>query len=159
MNIKLTKINWTLHLTWFTSNHVLKCKDGADHNTSLWWKPYIWNLTGSVIKTLISVIPSSSISSAHSFSCSSLIWRAKLLKTFSSSFVDTRPSPFLSKRLKVLCASAKQLLICHVLHVFYDNTQIKVGNFNDSFKYYFIIYPWKYQKHIKRNIKRNFFLN
>lgn len=99
----------------------------------------------SVIKTLISVIPSSSISSAHSFSCSSLIWRAKLLKTFSSSFVDTRPSPFLSKRLKVLCASAKQWLICHVQHVFYDNTQIKVGNFNDtcSFKYYLHYLPIK----------------
>lgn len=67
--------------------------------------------TGCVIKALISVVPSSSISSAHSFSCSSLIWRAKLLKTFSSSFVDTRPSPFLSKRLNVLCASAKHWLV------------------------------------------------
>lgn len=142
MNIKLTKINWTWRLTWFTSNHVLKCKDGADHNTNVWWKPYVWNLTRKRYK-VISVIPSSSISSAHSFSCSSLIWRAKLLKTFSSSFVDTRPSPFLSKRLKVLCASVKQLLICHVQHVFYDNTQIKVGNFNDSFKYYLHYLPIK----------------
>lgn len=114
--------------------------------------------TGCVIKALISVVPSSSISSAHSFSCSSLIWRAKLLKTFSSSFVDTRPSPFLSKRLNVLCASAKHWLVWyrtynndniyklrnHVLH------KIHIANINGIVSK--IILSKIPQKHIRRYI-------
>lgn len=121
--------------------------------------------TGCVIKALISVVPSSSISSAHSFSCSSLIWRAKLLKTFSSSFVDTRPSPFLSKRLNVLCASAKHWLVWyrtynndniyklrnHVLH------KIHIANINGIVSKIKVKYPKTYQK-IYHTKKMDFFL-